>query len=53
VKKTKTIVALADLHGNTPKDLPDGDILVIAGDLTAADTKDQHCDFIETINHGN
>lgn len=27
------VVAIADLHGNLPEDLPDGDVLVIAGDV--------------------
>lgn len=27
------VVAVADLHGNLPTDLPDGDVLVIAGDV--------------------
>ena len=27
------VVATADLHGNLPLDLPDGDVLVIAGDI--------------------
>jgi len=27
------VVAIADLHGNLPSDLPDGDVLVIAGDV--------------------
>lgn len=28
-----TVVAVADLHGNLPLDLPGGDVLVIAGDV--------------------
>ena len=28
-----TVVAIADLHGFLPDDLPDGDVLVIAGDV--------------------
>lgn len=27
------VVAIADLHGNLPDDLPEGDVLVIAGDV--------------------
>ena len=27
------VVTIADLHGNLPTDLPDGDVLVIAGDV--------------------
>jgi 3',5'-cyclic AMP phosphodiesterase CpdA len=27
------VVAIADLHGNLPGDLPEGDVLVIAGDV--------------------
>jgi len=48
MKKIK-LVCVSDLHGHTPKDLPDGDILVIAGDLTASDTKEQHWEFIEWL----
>ncbi len=28
-----TLVAISDLHGNLPGDLPDGDVLVIGGDV--------------------
>lgn len=28
-----TVVAVADLHGNLPAELPDGDVLVVAGDV--------------------
>ena len=39
------ITCLSDLHGHFPKDLPGGDLLIIAGDLTARDTFVEHCAF--------
>ena len=38
------IDCISDLHGNFPK-LEGGDLLIVAGDLTARDTFEQHCDF--------
>lgn len=38
------IDCISDLHGYYPK-LEGGDLLIVAGDLTASDTHDQHCDF--------
>ncbi len=35
---------VSDLHGFYPK-LEGGDLLIIAGDLTARDTFEEHCDF--------
>ncbi len=43
------ITAISDLHGNYPKDLPGGDLLIIAGDLTASDKEDQYWVFHEWI----
>lgn len=42
--KTLEIHAVSDLHGNMPS-LPGGDILIIAGDLTARDTEKDWSDF--------
>ncbi len=39
------ITAISDLHGFLPKDLPGGDLLIIAGDLTARDKKKEYIDF--------
>ena len=42
------IDCVSDLHGFKPL-LPGGDLLIIAGDLTARDTADQHEDFKEWV----
>lgn len=42
------IDCISDLHGNYPK-LEGGDLLIIAGDLTARDTPDQHEDFCDWL----
>jgi Icc-related predicted phosphoesterase len=39
------IDCISDLHGYCPK-LDGGDLLIVAGDLTASDTDEQHLDFI-------
>lgn len=43
--KKLTIDCIADLHGFKPE-LPGGDLLIIAGDLTARDTKEEYDRFI-------
>jgi len=42
------VCALSDLHGYEPV-LPDGDLLIIAGDLTASNTFQQYADFFEWL----
>jgi len=37
------ITAIADLHGHYPNKLPGGDLLIVAGDLTA---RDEHWEYI-------
>jgi Icc-related predicted phosphoesterase len=44
------IDCISDLHGYHPE-LQGGDLLIIAGDLTARDTADQHMDFMEWLGY--
>lgn len=46
------IDCIADLHGNYPK-LEGGDLLIIAGDLTARDTENEHLKFAEWLANQN
>jgi len=43
------VTCVSDLHGFFPKDLPGGDLLIIAGDLTARDDFVGYCQFNEWL----
>lgn len=43
-----SVTCISDLHGFQP-DLPGGDLLIICGDLTARDTKDEYKKFISWL----
>lgn len=43
------ITCISDLHGYFPSDLPGGDLLIVAGDLTARDTPLEHINFYEWL----
>ena len=44
------ITAISDLHGFFPKDLPGGDLLIVAGDLTKSDQAWEYIDFGAWLN---
>lgn len=44
-----SITCISDLHGFKP-DLPGGDLLVVAGDLTARDSVEEYSKFISWLN---
>jgi Icc-related predicted phosphoesterase len=37
----RTLVAMADTHGYHPRDVPEGDVLILAGDLTRTGSLDE------------
>lgn len=47
--KKVSLCAISDTHGHIPKNLPNADILVIAGDFTAMDTEKQNADFLDWV----
>jgi Icc-related predicted phosphoesterase len=44
-RKSIDITCISDLHGFYPNDLPEGDLLIVAGDLTARDTDKEYAEF--------
>lgn len=46
------VTVVSDLHGDMPE-LPGGDLLIVAGDLTARDTHKQHVVFAEWLSKQN
>lgn len=47
MRKKLKITCVSDLHGFLPPELPGGDLLIVAGDLTASDQKSQYGRFVD------
>lgn len=45
------IVAISDIHGNLPNELPNGDVLVICGDILPLDIQRQNVESVKWINN--
>lgn len=52
--RMRTLVAMADTHGYHPRDVPEGDVLILAGDLTRTGSLDEVAelnDYLAALPH--